>query len=55
LWRFPAGLKPEGVCIASAGPTLELLVCTDTDDADLPALLLQVSIDAADLRKVYFR
>lgn len=55
LWRFPAGLKPEGVCIASAGPTLELLVCTDADDADLPALLLQVSIDAADLRKVYFR
>lgn len=55
LWRFPAGLKPEGVCVASAGPTLELLVCTDADDADLPALLLQVSIGVSELRRAYAR
>jgi hypothetical protein len=55
LWRFPEGLKPEGVCVVAAGPPLELLVCTDADDADRPARFVRVTLDDADLRRAYAR
>jgi hypothetical protein len=55
LWRFPEGLKAEGVCVRAYGPPLELLVCTDADDADRPAHLVGVTLDDADLRRAYAR
>jgi hypothetical protein len=44
MWRLAPPLKVEGVATRADGSAVELLACTDADDADVPARLLQVRL-----------